>query len=221
MPHSTLMESELRHRFLSLWKECSKHVDKQVNPEIVWDLLIQHYSSKNRHYHNFNHILHCCKEMDLVEDYIDDPHAVFMAIVFHDVICIPLAADNEIRSANVFETIHRSSFDEGFIQRVKQLILSTTFGYIPIVNDEKIIRDIDLSSFALPWELFVKDCLAVRAEHVNEGDRVFYPGKLKFLNSLLGRPRIFISDFFHQRYEARARTNISQYIQYLHDQGHI
>ena len=204
-----------------IWKECPKQVGKQVSPEIVWDLLIQHYSAKNRHYHNFNHILHCYKEMNLVRDYIDDSHAVLMGIMFHDVICVPLAADNEIRSANLFEKIHQSSFDEGFIQRVKQLILSTTFGYTPIANDEKIIRDIDLSSFALPWELFVKDSLAVRAEHVNEGDRVFYPGKLKFLNSLLERPRIFVSDFFHQRYEARARTNISQYINRLHDLGHI
>ena len=67
-----------------------------------------------------------------------------------------------------------NKFSPEFISRVKKLIISTTHNTPLQNNDEKLICDIDLSSFALPWEEFLKDSHAVRAEHTSTPDKQFY-----------------------------------------------
>lgn len=212
MTSAAVKENELKLRFLSIWKKCQDKSERPVQPEIVWDLLIQHYGASKRRYHNFNHVIHCLTEMDRAWKQIEMPYAVVMAILFHDVIYEPNAKDNEKRSAHLFELIHHSSFEEHFIFRVKQLILATTHQHKPSNNDEKIICDIDLSSFALPWKLFLKDSHAVRSEFATIPDRIYYRNKRIFLKSLLLRPRIFYSRFFYQRYEQAARKNIKRFL---------
>ena len=37
---------------------------------------------------------------------------------------------------------------------------------------------------------------------------LFRINRRRFLKSLLARPRIYLSDFFHERYDAQARSNL-------------
>ena len=70
--------------------------------------------------------------------------------------------------------------------------------------------DIDLSSFGEDWPDFLRDTLNVRNEQAHVPDAIYYPGHAKFLKMLLDRPRIFYTDFFHERYEQSARRNIER-----------
>jgi len=56
--------------------------------------------------------------------------------------------------------------------------------------------------------------LAIEAEF--PGPREEYVRReIGFLEALLRRPRIFMSDFFHDRCEAKARDNIRRFLQLL------
>ena len=90
----------------------------------------------------------------------------------------------------------------------------TTHRECPEGVDHQFICDIDLASFGCPWECFMRDSDAVKAEYPGpEAD--YFRGQTAFLESLLARPRIFMTDFFNARYEQQARDNIQLLLRHL------
>ncbi len=221
MFQSNHSDAELKTRFLYFWRTRlpAKAQDAEL-VDVVWKFIYQHYDTHTRHYHGLNHIMHCLKSMDQAISYIDDPDAMLMAIFFHDVVCDPKSKGNEQKSADLFQLIHQDTLSDDFIQRVYTLILATTHSFKPETNDEKIICDIDLSSFALPWRLFLKDSDAVRVESLHLSDDMYYEKKCKFLKYLLNRPKIYYSHFFINHCEQKARKNITRFIRSIQKQGH-
>jgi predicted metal-dependent HD superfamily phosphohydrolase len=135
------------------------------------------------------------------------PEQVEMAIWFHDIINQPGAADNEQRSAEYFRKLIGDRADPAFVNAVVQLIMATTHQSAPVEHDQQFICDIDLASFGCPWECFMRDSSAVKAEFTGTEEE-YYRGKKAFLQQMLNRPRIFLTDFFNERYEQQARENI-------------
>ena len=86
-------------------------------------------------------------------------------------------------------------------------------------QDQGFMVDIDLSSFGLPWELFLRDSVAVREEFSHLSDEEFYPKQKGFLESLLHREHFCYTEFFRRRHEDRARTNIQRYLDELAARG--
>ena len=91
----------------------------------------------------------------------------------------------------------------------------------PATLDESFIVDIDLSSFGLPWEEFLSDSRAVRAEFSQVTDAEFYPRQKKFLESLVARPAFCFTEFFQDRHEDRARGNIERLFEKLGAEGRL
>lgn len=182
--------------------------DKLV--DAFYDELDRRYSEPNRHYHGWNHVVHCLQEFDRVPTQMDFPDAVEMAIWFHDVVFTANAADNEKLSADLFSQFSKKWFSNPFIKKVRQLILITEHKRPPDEGDESYIVDIDFSSFGMPWPDYLLDTLNVRKEQWHKPDAVFYPAHARFLNMLLSRPRIFNTHFFHEHYEEIARRNINR-----------
>lgn len=208
-----------RERFIALWNRCL--LDGVVAEAVpIYEELAQRYAEPHRRYHTRNHISHCLQQLDLATGLMDCPDAVEMGLWFHDAIYDPRASDNELRSAELFTDIVNDRVAPNFRQTVYDLILITTHPEHPERLDEKFIVDIDLSSFALPWEAFKRDSNAVRQEYSHLPDKEFYPGQLEFLQALLERPIFFFTDFFRSRYENVARQNITRYIEELHAQGY-
>lgn len=196
----------LRERFVALWQRCLKP-GADSDPGAVWREVAQRYTEPHRHYHDKGHLAHCLEQLDLAAGEIDEPNLVEMAIWFHDVINLPGVTDNEQQSAALFRQMADGLMGTGAIDRVVELILVTTHQQRPDIPDHQFICDIDLASFGCPWECFINDTDAVKAEFQGP-DEDYYRGKKAFLKSLLERPRIFLSDFFNQRYENQARDNI-------------
>jgi predicted metal-dependent HD superfamily phosphohydrolase len=46
-------------------------------------------------------------------------------------------------------------------------------------------------------------------------DADYYLNQTGFQRALLARPRFFLSDFFHDRFEIQARANLARYFEYL------
>ena len=89
----------------------------------------------------------------------------------------------------------------------------------PRTLDESFMVDIDLSSFGRPWEEFLSDSRAVRAELAHLSDAEFHPRQRRFLESLLARSRFCFTEFFRERHEHRARGNIAKLCALLEEGG--
>jgi len=201
----------LEDRFFQLWDRCLSS-GATSNAAEVWPRVADRYSESHRHYHGLNHLAHCLEQFDLAKELIDNPDAVEMAIVFHDVINDPGNKNNEKESAEYFEQVSNGKFDPQFIQLVVDMILVTTHCSAPSNGDQQFICDIDLASFGCPWECYLRDSLDIEAEFKGTKEE-FERGKVAFLQSLLKRPRIFLTDFFNQRYEDQSRENIGRMLE--------
>jgi predicted metal-dependent HD superfamily phosphohydrolase len=209
----------LKARFLGLWSRCSLP-ETEADPTVVWAGLIESYNESWRQYHTAEHLCHCLQQLDLTSSLMEDPAAVEIALWFHDIILKPDASDNEEKSAELFKHTAEKHLPSGFVNRVSSLILATEHRDPPQGLDARYLCDIDLSSLAFPWEQFLKDSNALRAEQSGITDTQFYPAKIRFLSTLLERPTIFLTDFFQTRYESTARENIQRYIMQLEANGY-
>ena len=206
-----------RQRFEALW---SRRIGEDGGA--VFDELDTLYGEPHRHYHTAAHIEHCIRQFDLAAGRMDEPDAVEMALWFHDAIYEIPTEKNELRSAALFAARAQGRGSERFRSKVHRLIMATThLEPPPATLDESFIVDIDLSSFGLPWEEFLADSRAVRAEHPHVSDAEFYPRQKKFLESLLARPVFCFTEFFRDRHEARARSNIERLCATLEAEGRI
>ena len=210
----TLVRDTLLHeRFIRLWRDCFPRGTSD-DAEFAWSKVERHYSEPHRVYHDPHHLAHCLEQLDLANGLIMHPNQVEMAIWFHDIINDPGAADNEQRSADYFRTLTQGVADAQFIDAVVNLILATTHRSAPDDPDQRFICDIDLASFGCPWECFIRDSVKVKAEFTGTEEE-YHRGKKAFLQSMLERRRIFLTDFFNARYEQQARDNIQRLLEMI------
>ena len=208
-----------KQRFISLWNRCQGASSAGCDAHDVYAEILAYYSEPGRHYHTPKHIEHCLRQFDLASSEMDDPDAVEMSIWFHDLVFDITADDNELRSARRFVELAGESMDSEFKSKVYDLIMATAPPRQPKTKDEKFMLDIDLSSFGLPWEDFVRDSTAVREESARLSDAEFFPGQRAFLESLISREHFYFTDFFRSRIEETARTNIRRHLESLREKG--
>ena len=195
-----------RKRFEALW---SHRIGDGAGA--VFDELEALYGEPHRRYHTTAHIEHCLRQFDLAAGAMDEPDAVETALWFHDAIYDVPGQENELRSAELFAARAAGRGSEQFRSKVHRLVMATChLDPPPATLDESFMVDIDLSSFGLPWEEFLQDSRAVRAELPHLTDAEFYPRQRKFLESLASRPAFCFTEFFRDRHEARARMNIER-----------
>ena len=204
-----------RKRFEALWGRCIGD-----GAGAVFDELEALYREPHRRYHTAGHIEHCLDRLDLAAGCMDEPDAVEMALWFHDAIYDVPGQENELRSAELFAARAAGRGSEHFRSKVHRLIMATChLDRPPATLDESFMVDIDLSSFGLPWEEFLRDSRAVRAELPHLTDAEFHPRQRKFLESLVSRPVFCFTEFFRDRHEARARANIERLCARLEAEG--
>ena len=198
-------------RFTALWNRCLLD-GVSSNPKLIFEDLKRRYAEPHRHYHTEDHVRHCLQELDRVAHLAGDRDALEMAIWFHDAIYDPVADDNELQSAELFVSVADKRIRPALISKVYELILVTTHDSIPVSPDERVVVDIDLSSFGLDWSEFHADSLALREESCRRTDKEFYTAQLRFDRDLLARPTLFSTGFFRDRYEQKARSNVERRI---------
>ena len=203
----------MARRFVALWRR-NLPGGADDRAEAVWRAVEEHYSQRHRHYHHLGHLAHCLRQFDTVADRLAARDQVEMAIWLHDVVLEPGRADNEQRSADYFRELAGAVMPADFVRGVVDLILYTTHRTPPADLDHQFICDIDLSSFGNPWEAFLANSQAIEAEFPGTRDE-YVRRETAFLEAMLRRPRIFMTDFFHDLCEEKARANIQQFLQLL------
>jgi predicted metal-dependent HD superfamily phosphohydrolase len=145
-------------------------------------------------------------------------------VLYHDAIYEAGREDNETRSAEfAVAGIARWMPDAGVdALRVAELIELTArhgqfgpddFGDGAIADDTRHFLDCDMAILGAEPAVFDAYDRGIAAEY-----RGHVPGWLfklnrrRFLKVLLAKPRIYLSGFFHQRYDAQARANLRRAI---------
>lgn len=182
--------------------------------------LLKRYAESERLYHTIDHIEHCLSQFDRVRDECSQADAVELAIWFHDAIYNFPAYENEKLSAAFFMEKSANLLGTRFRESVEALIIATEHIRPPEDPDQRILVDVDLSSFGLPWDQFAADGKNIRQELHYLSDAEFYAGQIAFMEALLSRERIFNTAHFHDSYEAKARENVSRYLHGLSERGY-
>ena len=199
------------NRFQALWRRCLSDGAADSSAEIH-QRLTNAYSEPQRHYHTLFHIEHCLSLFDQCKSLVENPDALELAIWFHDVIFEPGKPDNEARSAELYQSLSAAVHRADFRALVGRLIIATLHdGGSLEDSDAGYMVDIDLSSFGLPWEDFLRDTQDLRNECSHLNDAEYYQRQGDFRASLLSRPRFYLTDYFYQRFEQQARDNLSRY----------
>ena len=188
----------------------------QLPPE-QFDALRQAYATPPRAYHNFEHVQEVLRHYDAVArgPGWEQPDEVRLAVLYHDAIYEPGRKDNEARSAEL-AVAHVARFLAGQgidAARVAELIeLTARHGALAppdVDRDAALFLDCDMAILAADPATFAAYDRGIAAEY-----RGVVPGWLfrlnrrRFLKALLGKERIFLSDWFHERLDAQARINL-------------
>lgn len=184
------------------------------------------YATPQRAYHNFGHVqevLHRFAEVTAGPGWTQ-PAEVYLAVLYHDAIYEAGRKDNEARSADLAMAGIAHWLPEQGVDtlRVAELIDLTArhgrlspadFGEDGFSLDARHFLDCDMAILGAEPAVFDAYDAGIAEEY-----RGHLPGFLfrlnrkRFLKGLLARDRIYLSDWFHQRYDAPARANLRRAI---------
>jgi predicted metal-dependent HD superfamily phosphohydrolase len=205
-------------RFDAVWRRCVT-ASPHVPPSAVYADLQRRLDGPDRRFHNLSHIHDCLHRFDEVASMLTDPDAVELALWFHDAIYVPSDPQNERLSAELFlaQSIGATPV---FRRRVCGLILATRHQGPSLTNDRRFIEDIDLAGFGDTWEHFMQEGALLREEFAALSDVQYHTGQVCFLARLKNRPWFFSTDYFRDRYEAKAQANLERLLLELAERGY-
>lgn len=199
------MAASPRLRFAGLWRR----LGADGPSDDAFDSLTAAYGEAGRAYHTLDHILDCLARLDESEISPAERDLVEAAIWLHDVVYDPRRSDNEARSA---EWAARALSAAGVRQRtatqVHELIRMTDHAAEAAGPGGRLLCDIDLSILGRDERQFDDYQRRIREEYAWVPEPEYRDGRARFLSALLGRPRIYLTDAFHDRYETAARRNL-------------
>lgn len=203
-----------RDRFGAVWMAGGARND------VVFDELERRYAESGRHYHTAEHIAECLAWLDRARRLARDPHAVELALWFHDAVHDALAGDNEIRSAALFRRAARDAGVRPACLRTVCFLIEATDHQSPVpVGDASLLVDIDLSILGAAPARYRRYERDVRAEYRAVSDDRFWRARLAVLRGFLERTAIFRTPYFYDRLENQARENLAEAVRELQAQA--
>jgi len=178
--------------------------------EEVFRQLAEHYGGAGRIYHNLSHLQDVLDHVDALRHRARDLPALRLAAWFHDVIYDPRAADNEERSAAfAAAALRQLRAPEETVTRVVALILRTKTHQADDADiDAQILLDADLAVLGAAPAEYDRYAAAIRREYAWVPQDDYRAGRARVLEGFLARPRIYATEPFFDRLEARARANL-------------
>jgi len=182
-------------------------------PPRLHEDLVAAYGEPHRRYHTLQHLDECLEHLDNMRGLAERPDEIELALWFHDAVYDVRRHDNEERSADwACERLSAAGAFSDVVNRVRSLILATDHRSPPQGRDAEIMVDIDLAILGAEPARFEEYERQIREEYDWVAEDVFRRERGKILVGFLARPRIFRTDHFCERFEARARDNIARAI---------
>lgn len=184
-------------------------------PSGQWDAIVQAHAQPPRAYHNLGHVHEVLRHYrDVVAGPgWERPVEAFFAVLYHDAIYEPGRRDNETRSA-ALAVEHLARWQPGVdAPRVAALIeLTARHGSLApgdVDRDAALFLDCDMAILGAAPAAFDAYDRAIAAEYRGHVPAWIYRlNRRRFLKGLLVRERLFLSDWFHDRLDRQARSNL-------------
>ena len=205
-----------QNRFCDLWDRNSSSDAPSVSEKIFQELEAL-YSQKWRTYHNLKHIDACLTSFDKCKIHAENPDAIELAIWFHDCIYTVGAVDNEAKSKQWFLEKSVTLLSSALRNSIAELIMDTCQTSPPASADGKLLSDIDLGSFCLPWELYIADGQNIQLELTGKESPPGPMHKTGFVKMLAERETVYFSEHYLEKYEAAAQRNIRKHLELVKD----
>ena len=179
------------------------------------------YATPPRAYHDLHHVGEVLRHFADVAQGPGwtHPNDVAFAVLYHDAIYVAGAKDNEARSADLArEQLAQWPMAGVDADRVATLIELTarhgTLSPADVPDEEtRLFLDCDMAILGAETAVFDAYDRGIAAEYRGVVPAwLFAINRKRFLKGLLGRERIYLSDFFHARLDARARNNLRRAI---------
>lgn len=200
------------------WAETWRELGVGDSPELrrLYGDVLGRYSEPHRHYHTYQHLAECFEKVQDIVTLAEHPAEVNVGLWFHDVIYDTQRHDNEERSADWARSAARElGASAESAQRIYDLIMFTRHAAEPVGIDAQVLVDADLSILGAQPARFQEYEAQVRSEYAWVPDAMFRPARAKILKEFLGRPHLYCTAHFRDRYEAQARRNLQHSLGYL------
>lgn len=207
--------SELKEVFYSL---LSNYAVDNSGTEALWNEIDRNYSNKSRYYHTLNHLANVLTELMEVKAKIRDWQTLLFTLYYHDIIYNAMRSDNEEKSAELAaERMQQIGVPDERIKACITQILATKAHTDAVDGDTNYFTDADLSILGQSWEVYSEYYKNIRKEFSIFPDIVYNAGRKKVLQHFLDMDRIFKTDYFFKKFEARAKHNLEREMQLLND----
>jgi predicted metal-dependent HD superfamily phosphohydrolase len=177
----------------------------------IRERLVSAYDDPARGYHDLHHLREVLEHLDdLVPADHPDRDAVVLAAWFHDAV-YDAVGDNEERSARLADAVlTQAGVPIPLVEEVTRLVRLTA-GHDPAADDlpGQLLCDADLAILAAGRERYDAYVAGVRQEYAEVPDADFRAGRKAVLEDLLAHDTLFHSEAARERWEERARANVS------------
>jgi len=177
----------------------------------IRERLVSAYDDPARGYHDLRHLREVLEHLDdLVPADHPERDAVVLAAWFHDAV-YDAVGDNEERSARLADAVlTQAGVPIPLVDEVTRLVRLTA-GHDPAADDlpGQLLCDADLAILAADRERYDAYVAGVRQEYAEVPDADFRAGRKAVLEDLLAHDTLFHSDAARDRWEEKARANVS------------
>lgn len=181
--------------------------------------LIARYAEPHRRYHTLKHLNEVLAIVAELSAEAQDADAVRLAAWFHDAIYTigPAAVSNEEASARLAEQVlGELGVPEARIAETARLVrITQAHKSEPGDRNAAVLCDAELAILGASPERYRQYAEQVRQEYAEIPDEAFRRGRAEILQSLLEEPTLFRTATARERYEDRARANLTAEIEAL------
>lgn len=199
----------LRGRFVGLVTRLGARSDGGP----IAERLLAAWNEPQRFYHDVEHLAECLATVDEALEAGANHDLAELALWYHDAVYDPRGKDNEGKSARSLETDGAVlGLPTELTLRGANLVRATAHGSAGPSDDPlaALVCDIDLAILGRDAMRFLEFEDSVRMEYAHVGSLAFAIARGRFLASLMDLPRIYASQWAHERFEDAARRNIGE-----------
>jgi predicted metal-dependent HD superfamily phosphohydrolase len=185
-------------------------------PSALVATLQEAYRTPPRAYHSWAHVEEVMRHWQAVASGPGwkQPREVQLSVLFHDAVYLAGRKDNEQQSA-VFalaQVQQHLAGEQLDLERIDRLIrLTAKHGSLSAADvdpEAALFLDCDMAILGSEPVAFDRYDAQIREEFSGVPSVLYSLGRRRFLRRLLDSPRIFLSDFFQERFESAARANL-------------
>jgi predicted metal-dependent HD superfamily phosphohydrolase len=194
----------------------TKYTDNKSLKDELWTEVEKNYSNKKRFYHTIEHLENLLAQLVEIKTELKNWDTILFTLFYHDIIYNSLKSDNEEKSAELADKrMKQLSVSTEIIENTKFQILATKSHKISSDSDTNYFTDADLSILGQSWEAYSTYFKNVRKEYSFYPDLIYKPGRKKVLKHFLSMDSIYKTDYFHKKFEARAKENLLKELEVL------